>query len=94
LLPVNCFAQSILVAVRTTDILRRTSPLRFRSVLPLKTNLVNMMPMLNRSRATKKGGRNIRYDAEGPDAVFLCGQDFCGKLEGLTKSEKYESDAR
>jgi hypothetical protein len=53
-----------------------------------------MMPMLNRSRATKKGGRKMRWDAEGPDAVFLFGQEFCGELEGLTKAEKYESDAR
>jgi hypothetical protein len=30
----------------------------------------------------------MRWDAEGPDAVFLFGQDFCGELEGLTKEEK------
>jgi hypothetical protein len=32
------------------------------------------------------------WDAE-PDGVFLFGQEFCGELEGLTKAEKYESDA-
>jgi hypothetical protein len=36
----------------------------------------------------------MRWDAEGPDAVFLFGQEFCGELEGLTKAEKYEIDAR
>jgi hypothetical protein len=50
--------------------------------------------MLNRSRATKKGGRKNRWDAEGPDAVFLFGQEFCGELQRFTKAEKYESDAR
>jgi hypothetical protein len=50
--------------------------------------------MLNRSRATTKGGRKILWEAEGPDAVFLFRQEFCGELEGLTKAEKYESDAR
>jgi hypothetical protein len=53
-----------------------------------------MMPMPNRSSKTKKGGRKMPWDAEGPDSVFLFGRDFCGELEGLTKTEKYESDAR
>jgi hypothetical protein len=53
-----------------------------------------MMPMLNRSRAGQKGGRKICWETEGQDAVFLFGQEFCGELEGLTKAEKYENDAR
>jgi hypothetical protein len=36
LLPVNRFAKSLVGAVRATEILRGTSPLRFRSVFPLK----------------------------------------------------------
>jgi hypothetical protein len=94
LLPVNRFAKGLVVALRATEILRRTSPLRFRSVFPLKKKLVNKMAMLNRSRATKKGGWKMLWDAEGPEVVFLFGQEFCGELEGLTKAEKYESDAR
>jgi hypothetical protein len=44
--------------------------------------------MLNRGRATKKGGQQMRWDVEGQDVVFLFGQEFCGELEGLTKAEK------
>jgi hypothetical protein len=54
----------------------------------IQKKLVNMTPMLNSSRATKKIGRKIRWDAEGLDAVFLFGQEFCGELEQKQKSTK------
>jgi hypothetical protein len=36
----------------------------------------------------------MQWGPEEPDVVFLCGQDFGGELEGITKAEKYESDSR